>query len=107
MISVVLGAAITLTVASAILLIDWERLCAFVNRARGRHAYMTGRSHVNRMVDIEHLGELPGPVDLTAPGWATVCEGPGFRVVADETVNVTSKAYSNGSTQVWLKRGAA
>lgn len=97
MISVVLGAAITLTVASAVLLIDWERLCSFVRRARGRRAYMTASASPVRFV-----GDL-----VEQDGWATVCEGPGFRVVADETVNVTSKAYPNGSTQVWLKRGAA
>lgn len=105
MISVVLGAAITLTVASAVLLIDWERLCGFVRRARGRRAYMTAlRKPGQPIVLTDGWAVNPLPIE---DGWATVCEGPGFRVVADETVNVTSKAYPNGSTQVWLKRGAA
>lgn len=98
MISVVLGAAIALTLASIVLLIDWERIREWVRLVRGRRQYANAAAR--RLV-------IPPAATLDDPEWPTVFEGPGFKVVADGTVDVSARSYANGSTQVWLKRTAA
>lgn len=97
MISVALGAAIALVGALAVIAIDWERIRARITRRRSSRI---ARENTMRAVE-RHIDRLP----LTGD-WPTVCAGDGFKVVADDSLDVTSKRYANGSVQVWLRRAS-